>query len=173
MAFPAVKAQAVTRAIAGTAIIIAPSHVATLLGIDLLPGTLLLARIYGARELVLGTILWPHRYPMKVRSAKNRLRTDASTPTVPDGFSAIEPSQPNIQSWSTLTALRSMILTDCLDILFCIYGYLGNQATAWTCLSVGAVGIAGIGLSVLGLREVAAYHMVKTGSAEETDSLVS
>lgn len=176
MTFLAVRAQAVTRALVGSATIVAPSHVATLLGIDLLPGTILLARVYGARELALGYILWPRGFAAaKVTvSSKLRPRTDTTIPTTLDS-SSIKTGQPDIiHTWSTLTALQSMILIDCLDILFCVYSYLGNQATTWTCLSIGAVGIAGIGLSVLGLREVASYQtMVKTSTAGETDSLVS
>lgn len=154
MAATAMRILSVARASAGVTTVVFPRQFCALIGVPSHGSSFLLSQLVGARELAFGAILWPRLARKPSTASGSGLATDSyaerSHNEQRDSASGAEPELAYVPPLQT--SVQAVILADVVDMGLCVVGWTAGELSLETLLSLGAMGVAGVGCSALCLR---------------------
>lgn len=152
MATMLLRALAAARITAGAATILMLGYSCSFLGVPTPASALILCQLVGARELALGSLLWPNgqlevsKMPSAAEDSPLVAPSLARSPAAGQG-------QPHAaRVIKARHALASVILVDSVDVALCAYGWIRDSLSVFTVTSLGAIGLFGIVCSLFALR---------------------
>ena len=120
-----IKTTAVLRAISGAACLFTPKLVGELFQLSIAPQDMILARLFGVRDAVLGGLLW----------------------TAKDAFRTTDATQSEIRR-----ALWANIITDSVDLCSCLVGLIDGTMSVPSAALVGGGAFVFALLGIVGLK---------------------
>jgi hypothetical protein len=139
LATHSINAIAFTRILVGGSLLILPRMTSPFFGIPLTSQTVVLARLFGSRDLVLGGLLW---------STASRAVSSASSSSSL-GFTGVG------GGWDHVGGIKSLLVAglvvDGLDVCSCLFGVLDGTIKGRTIPWIGGGAAAFVGLGLLGL----------------------